>query len=667
MLISYKTLQKFFDEPLPEAETLSELLTHHAFEVEKVTPIGDDFIFDIKVLPDRAHYALSHRGVSYEVAAILGLKRNGEARAKPAQADAENSSLGNLKIQISEADLCARYMIREIKNVTVTDSPAWLQEFLKSIDQRSINNIVDALNYIMFYVGQPLHAFDADKVEGELEIRLAKAGERITLLDDKEIVLNENALVIADKVGPLAIAGIKGGKRAEVNAHTKNILIEAASFQASNVRKTSTELNLRNESSKRFENAITPELAVIGLEKVTSEILILSPGAEVAETIDIYPNKAPQEKISINPKEINDTLGITIPREEIIKILEKLEIQIEDQEEKLLMTIPYERLDLKSAIDIPEEVGRLYGFSKIPSEALSKVAESKNLNKNFYYQNSIRKILGQAGFSEIYTPSIVNKGEIEIINPLASDKKSARSNLTDNLVKSLQLNLHNIELLGLEEIKIFEMGKVFTKNGEFTSLAIGVAHPAGFKGESVNEEIRKVREYLLSHLDTKIMTLCTTDDTGGLLMLEKEHIGVINKVDGIMELNLDKLIGDLPSPDLESELLSDTLGNRTSQSYSSISIYPFVLRDIAVFVTGEKGREEEVLEIIKKEAGALLVRARLFDVFTKINKETEETKTSYAYRLVFQSAERTLTDAEINKIMDKITTALNAKDQWSVR
>jgi phenylalanyl-tRNA synthetase beta chain len=263
MKVSRNWLQTYFYSEIPAVDKLSELFTFHSFEVEGVEKIEakgkapEDFVMDVKILPDRAHYCLSHRGVAEEVHVITGmpLKKDRDT-GKPPEG---NRMIATPKIIIEDNNFCRRYMGRRVEGVKVSESPEWMEKYLEAIGERSINNIVDASNIIMFDIGQPLHIFDADKVRGEIKVRAAHEGEKILLLDGKEVTLKSNDFVVSDDEGPLAIAGVKGGKRAGITAETKNIIIESANFDPTAVRRTSTELNLRNESSKRFENEITPD------------------------------------------------------------------------------------------------------------------------------------------------------------------------------------------------------------------------------------------------------------------------------------------------------------------------------------------------------------------------------------------------------------------------
>ncbi len=650
MKVSLKWLNKYFDD-LPEVNEISEAFSKHLTEVEEIEEKGEDTVFDIKILPDRACYALSHLGIAGELSAINNIPLK--------ILEAESFSIVGVKplnIEVEEKELCQRYIGRRIDGIQVRESVPWLKEKLENIGQRSINNIVDTLNYVMFDVGQPLHAFDADKVEGKIIVRFAKDGEKITTLDGKEVVLNSKILVIADEKDPLAIAGIKGGKKAEVDFSTKNIIIESANFNKSQIRTTSTRINIKTDASKRYENGLSPKFCEIGMEFSTSYIAKFNPDSKVGESVDVYSNEGMPNEIQTSAKFINDVIGIEIDEKEIKNILERLKITVTENKTDLLLTPPFERLDLNLPEDIAEEVARLYGYEKIPSKQLEKSDIESQENQSFIWIENIKEVLIGAGFSEILTHTLSNKGDLEIEKSFADDKNFLRNNLSDNMTKALSLNLYNAPLLGLNQIKLFEIGKVFPKLGEYTSLCVGIANAKGYKGESINEQIRQTREYLLEKINAKIQTLCTIDDTGGILVLKGKQIGKINDIDGIMELNLDALVSSLPTPNLsEFKNVEDAHPHK----YKSISPYPFVLRDIALWVPQEAD-QEEVKKMIESEAGELLVRIDLFDTFQKGEK------TSLAYRLVFQSMDKTLTDEEINQIMIQISNKM-AQQGFEIR
>ena len=650
MKISCNWLQKFFDKKLPDAEKLADLLTMHSFEIESLEGNGSDYIFDAKILPNMAHHCLSHRGVASEVSAILEIPmKTASISSKVAQIGKTSSEL---EIDVSNYNICRRYVGRIIENLEVKQSPRWLKERLESIGQKSINNIVDAANFVMFEIGQPMHIFDLDKLNGNKEVikisvKNASGGDSITTLDGKDVVLDEDTFIISDEKNPLAIAGIKGGNFAEIGNATKNIIIESANFAPTLIRKTSRRLNTLTDSSKRFENEISPEKALEAMEMMTSLVAEIACGENtiIGDISDFYPKKITQNKIEISLKEINNLLGTNIDKAETEKILKRLNFYFgaENSGENFTVAIPFDRLDVKIKEDLIEEIGRIYGYKKIHEQKISSVAKQISTNKSFYYKNKVRDFLVKNGFSEVYTYSFTDKGEVEMENPIASDKNFLRANLKDGIKKSLDFNLHYADLLGLEQIKIFEIGKIFKDGKETDYLAVGIKNSPSFKGGKEEDEI-------------KIISNTFSKDLGVEIKWEFSE-------KGIAEIDFEKLIENLPTP----ESYKDTYAKDRSEKskYKKISPYPFVLRDIAVFVP-QGVEEKDVASIIGKEAGELLVNKKLFDVFVK--KFTDGTsKTSFAFRLVFQSQEKTLSDEEINKIMEKVSKLMNTNDGWQVR
>ena len=632
MLVSYKWLQTYFDEQLPEPEKLGELLTMRVLELDGLASAGDDMVLDIKVLADRAHYCLSHRGIAGEVSAITGVSRKvSDEPANTIQTDIQKPSVTVLDEE------CGRYVARRIEGVTVGVSPDWLAERLRAIGQKSINNIVDATNFVMFDMGQPLHAFDADKLTGGITVRKARDGERITTLDGKDVALDSTALLIVDDEGPLAIAGIKGGTRAQVDEHTKNIILEAAYFKPSSTRKTSMHLGICTDASKRFENGLTPEYAPIAMEEVTALILKNSPSAKAGPVVDIYPQPAIQKILSVDLFEINKRLGVEVPRDEAVAVLKRLSIEVTENGDQLTLTVPYERLDLAIPEDIVEEVGRLYGYEKLedklPPSGVSFVIDKRN-----YYTEKIKDILVGLGFYEVYLYSLVEKGNFEIELPLSDDKKFLRTTLVPGLSRALTLNAYNAPLLGLDQIKLFEFGKVFPKDGEVLMLGLGVENASGHKGSKPAEEIKNTAEKLSEALGLSFSTLqlAQTDN-------------------GIIEWSFDALLNQLPEPPQEPPHYEI---NRTAK-FKKFSPYPFIARDIAVWVD-ESVNATDIEKVLKEIAGHLLVRITLFDEYKK------DARISYAFRLVFQSPDRTLTNEEVNTIMSNVTAKVTEK-KWEVR
>ena len=619
MKISYNWLQDYFEEKLPSPEDVSLGIIFHSFEIENIEKVGNDNVFDIKILPDRAHDCLSHWGIAKEIGAIFGLK------IKDKNYKIFEPKSTDLEIRVEDSK-CVRYMGRIVKNIKVGESPKWLKEKLNAIGQKSINNIVDAANFVMFDLGQPIHCFDLDKLaSSKIVVRNGKVGEKIITLDKKEVNLDDSILVIADgSTGSpqvneiLAIAGIKGGDKAEVDLNTKNIVIEVANFNATTTRRTSKKVGILTDAVKRYENEISPELVEQTMNAITDLIWELDEGAIVEEIIDIYPNKVEQKKVSVSLNYINKRLGTSFIKEEIEDVWRKLNFTYDEKDSEFNIIVPVLRLDIKGPHDLVEEVGRILGYDKI-EEKLPLLNTNPKINETFLKILSARKKLLNDGYSEVMTYTFRDKGEVEVLAS-ASDKKFLRTNLTDGLKESLKLNQLNAPLLEMCEIKIFEIGTVFLKTGE---------------------EMHVVYNDKKNIIETSLNDFCkNTKD------LPDAFVQVLGS-------SVHKVLNEQTQPDHSQK--------HTSKSFVSWSIYPFITRDVAVWIP-EGDTSEDLKKLLKDEATDLLVRSPyMFDSFTK------DGKTSYGFRLIFQSYDKTLTDDEINIIMTKISNKIKKNSRWELR
>lgn len=645
MLFSYNWLQKYFDQKLPEVHLLADKIIFHSFEVEEIINFSEgkenDFLLDIKILPDRTHDCLSHYGLAKEITVLFdNLHLKSVVKNQNFTAD----SLNDFIIKIDKQELCRRYIGQVIKGVTVKDSPSWLKENLTKLGQRSVNNVVDLANYVMFDVGQPLHVFDADKVVGPIVVRLAKAGEKITTLDDQELALDETVLVIADNDGPLAIAGIKGGKKAEVTNQTKNLILESANFDPVHIRKTTQKINLRTEASKRFENELSTAIADYAIDQLAN-LIVEEAGTKstmVGKKIDKYLSNNLPPTVEFGMGSLISRLGVKIDSRVVIKILERLGIQVTVIGDKIKVVPPAERLDLVIKENYLEEVGRVYGYDKIvnenqPETGTKIINSNDQAEKRFNFANGLRLILKNNGFTELYGYSFSNQGELELLNPLSLDKKFLRSDLVSWLKNKIETNLPHL-LFDNEPIKVFEIGKVFIDEQEETRLILGVAYRKQISNQSAQQEIRIAVDKIQAELDLSLFDhLIKTTEEGERM--------------AIREFNFDTLVRQ--SKKSFSPNLTETINSKVD--YKIISPYPRIIRDIAVWVP-QTTKIAIIESLIKESAGELrVVGPILFDEFSK------EDKKSLAFRLVFQSHQRTLLDSEINDQMTKITDLLESQ------
>ncbi len=621
MKVSRTWLQKYFDVELPSVAELADALTFHAFEIEEST----EDMLDVKVLPDRAAYALSHRGIAQEISAILNLPlKEDPLRTKLP----ESKKSEKLSVSIQD-ERCTRYIGARIEGVKVGPSPEWLKLALESVGQRSINNVVDATNYVMLNVGQPLHAFDANLLSGSsVGVRGAKEGEKITTLSGDDYTLPSGTLIIVDgEDAPVGIAGIKGGKKALVSEATTDLVLESANFDGSSVRKSAQTLKLFTDASMRFQNRVAPELAAYGMRDLIALVQELA-GGTLEGVIDEYPKKeAEPVTVSFTVGTINGKLGADFSKEEIEGVLNRLGLSYVQEGSAFTVTSAWERRDLILPEDFVEEIGRVLGYERVPATELPPTESAPDLAR-YRGIERVKDMLTERGFTEISTPSFAAKGDILLSNPLQSEKPYLRSDLAGNMQDALARAVFSApRVLGpVPDVRLFELGTVFQKDGERLSLAIGYA-PVGGKKQKVLEEI--------------------AFEAGMFLGLS------LSPSDSVLEIPLGEI-------DLEKLGEGYEPRNVALQKYREFSLYPFAIRDVAVW-TPSGTEESEVVAVILKEAGEHVARIDLFDRFEK------EGRISYAFRLVFESFTKTLSDEELVPAMERVTSALNGKDGWQVR
>lgn len=640
MKYSYNWLKEHLEGELPDIDTIVREVTLRAFEVEETQKKEHDTLLEIKVLPDRAHDALSHRGMAREIGALLGIAR----RTTLYEHAVSNASVPSVRVVVEDKALCPRYIARRIDHVTVGASPKEIAAKLESVGGRSINNIVDITNIVLFDIGQPLHAFDTEKVVGGITVRLAKPGETMTTLDNRELTLDGSELVIADDEGVLALAGIKGGKKAEVTSATTSIILESANFDPTLTRKTSQKHNIKTDASKRYENGMTSAFAKEGCEMASS--LIQKHGGSgilMGGTTDVYPVPESPVSVSVALLDVNRLLGLTLSGDDLAKVLTRAGHVVSQKGDNFTLTIPEERLDLRIREDVVEEAGRHIGYEKI-APVMPKLPRKGVPHKRMFYANMVRKFLVERGFSEVVTYSFAKRGEgeIEVINPVGNDRPFMRHALSQGILRSLAANFFNAALIGIEDVRIFEFGHVFPPHGEKMSLALGVRTTGKKKITALKDELRSVPKLLGEVLRVPGAPFAETEEPESL----------------VLECDFDALVSLLPEPSAYEVLLR----NENEVRYQTLSAYPFIVRDIAIFVPQEVS-EKYIETLLKKEAGELVVRFSQFDKFQKPG----ESRISYAYRMVFQSFERTLTDEEVGIIMERVTLACNKETDWQVR
>jgi phenylalanyl-tRNA synthetase beta chain len=685
MIFSYNWLQSFFKKKLLRPEKLAELLTMHSFEVKEVKKFDADFVLDIDVLPNRGPDCFSHLGVAREIGAITRMKMRilGELYANKIKEDKKLRTKDFVSVEVKPRQACIRYTARVISGVKVGSSPKWIKERLKVCGLQPINNIVDVANYVMLETGQPLHAFDFEKLEGKkIIVRFAKERERIVTLDEKTFTLNPEILVIADAKRPVAIAGIKGGVMPKIDEKTKIVVLESANFNPRVIRRASQKLNLRTDASLRFEHGIDPNLTEFAINRAAFLIQKIAGGRICQDLIDFYPKKALPKQIKLDLDYTKKLLGLELPRKEIKSILESLGLKVTEARplaNKILVKVPTFRLDINLPEDLIEEIGRIYGFEKIPAHfpLVSLIPPERNLD--IFWEDFVKNILKEAGFSEVYNYSFISekmakifgygtKDSIEIENPVSLEQKFLRPSLILNLLKNVKDNNKNFF-----EIKIFELGKIFKKEGEKVSEKKSLTGLV-FKKEETFFELKGVCDLLLNKMGISNIWYDEYQPTpeeskisiwhlrkSAEIKIDNEEIGFLGEISPRI-LEALKIEGKVVVFDFDFEKLKNLASEE--HEFRPLSKYPAAIRDLAILVPAEV-RVEEVLNKIEIAGGPLIRDVDLFDIYE--GEEIEEGKKNLAFHIIYQAEDRTLSSKEVDEIQEKIVKILEREPEWQVR
>jgi len=653
MKISYNWLQSFFNKKLPVPEKLADLLTFHSFEVEEVKENNDDWILDIDVLPNRSHDCLSHKGIAREISVLLKYPFKLIDYGKKIKESKELASKV-VKIEVEDKKMCSRYTSRVVVDVKIDSSPKWIQDRLITCGLKPISNVVDIANYVMLETGQPMHAFDADKIAGnKIVVRKAKKGEKMVSLDNEKYDLDENVLVIADEKGPVCIAGIKGGINPGIDGQTKRIVLEAANFNLRVIRQGSKKINLRTDASWRFENGLDPNLTQEAIDMCTYLIQKIAKGKVLKGLIDIYQDEREAKKINLDTFKVRSLLGINISDKDIIDILKRLNFKVKKTKNKLQVTVPTIRLDLSIPEDLIEEIGRIYGFEKIPSQLPNAFLIPSKKREDLIYQNKIKDILTNLGFSEVYNYSLLsNKESIKLANPVSQEQKYLRSSLMTLLIKNIKDNKRYFE-----RVRLFEIGKVFYLDKrqviEKKKLACIISLDEKKKESQEFYHLKGVIDSLLNKIGISDIWY---DDTLG--KNRKAEIKVGNDLLGYIE----EIESNIAGFEIDFEKIVQLATEE--RVYAAPSKYPAMVRDISVLVD-HGTKVVEVLNLINRVGGFLVRDIDLFDIYKGEN--IPDSKKNLAFHIVFQSDERTLVDSEVNQLRDIIITALEKEGGWEVR
>lgn len=648
----------------------------------------DDTIYEIdnKSLSNRPDL-WSHYGIAREVAVLLGEKlKEFKVEVKESTKPSEK-----LDIKIEDFKLCPRYCGVVLEGIKIAESPDWLKKRVSAVGMRPINNIVDITNYVMMEIGQPLHAFDYDKLaEHRIVVRKAKKGEKIETLDDQTRELDESMLVIADAVKPVAIAGVMGGANTEIDDNTKKVIIESANFDHVSVRQTETKLGLRSEASIRFEKSLDPNLAEWGIKRAIELILQLCPEAKLVSKIeDVNKFKLNQGPIKLSFDFIAKKVGQDIPKDKVVKILTGLGFGVKKGVKDLSVTIPTWRAtkDVSIPEDLVEEIIRIYGYSNLKS-SLPMIAVSRpEANKEMDLERKIKQILAYGfALNEVYNYSFVGEEQVKklglnldehirLANPLTKEWNLLRRSLVPNLLENAAANCRNFDDFGL-----FELGLVFLPEakGEKVSdkedkfLPLQVKLISGIISEKRNDKpffiAKNVIAGLLAqlHLDyklektTEVLPFAKKTRAVKILVSGKEigyisepadnlydKLGLKSKV-AIFEFNLTQL----------AALYSDDL------KYKPIPKFPSIDLDISMIIA-KKILWEEIYQAVKNIDKDLIRKITFFDVYEGTG--IPEGKKSIAFRIEYRSDDKTLTMDEVQIIHQKVLNTLNSKFSAQIR
>ncbi len=685
MKISYNWLKEYVDIAL-SPEKLARLLTMSGLSVESFTKSGGDYIFEIEVMSNRPD-CLSYIGVAREVAALTGRKLKIPPITTKLQtpnsppglsARRAGGQLPAITIKVEDKALCKRYTGRLIKGVKIGESPAWLKLKIETMGLRPVNNIVDITNFCLFETGEPMHAFDLDKISGEVIIRRANRSEKIVTIDGVERTLDGSDLVIADRERPIAIAGVMGGLNTEVTGSTKNILLEAAYFDPVSIRRTSRRLGIPTESSYRFERRVDIENIVYSSER-TAELILKIASGTAGRFTDIGKGPASVKGIELRYSRLNNILGISVKPETVKKILNALSLNIKSSsKDRLKIGAPTFRSDLQNEIDIIEEVARVIGYDKIPPTIPNIVDQPVRKTFDMLVGSKIHRVLTSLGLSEIITYGLISKklanissmreGEIITIkNPLSGEQEVMRPSLAAGMLNTIAWNINR----KTGDLKLFELGNTYLKKSDGTfkeerSLSLGMTGEVHSNWAAPSREVgffdlKGVVDVLFSELGVDSFSFKEAKDdrfrrtSRASIEIKGETIGTLGEVSAV-------ILGDFDIKDkvFAAELCVDSLLKYVNlkKVFKELPKYPSVFRDISIIV-GKEISNEEILSVSEEAAGEVLKEAKLIDRYT--GKQIPDGKIGLTYRLEYQDLRKTLEEKEVSIVHSKVLKALEEK------
>lgn len=624
----------------------------------------DDGVIDFELTANRGDL-LSILGMAYEVGAIYDEKvKDVDLKHKESGEDINKTFKTEVK-----TENCSKLLVKKVENVKIEESPIFIKNRLIASGIRPINNVVDISNYVMLELGQPLHFYDADKLGNKLVVRMAEDGEKLTTLDNVERTLTSEDIVIADATHGVGLAGVMGGLETEVEPDTKNIIIESAIFDSVKVRKTSKKI-VRSEASNRFEKGLDPERTTMAIERACKLLEEYAGGTVVTGTVEYDKTNNKEKEIEITFKNINDVLGTVIPNEEILNVFRKLEFSYKVNGEKIKVTVPTRRLDISIKEDLIEEVSRIYGVDNIEGKLPIVPMRKGSYDKT---QREIRNKMIALGLKETLTYVLINDKEVngytldkfeplKLLDPITEDRNTLRYSMIPSLYKVYEYNKAREQ----KDISIFEIGKGFYKKGEVygedTKLCVLMSgkYSTGLNNNKTVDfyVIKGIAEEVLDYLGysgrysfmKQEMPKEMHPGQSAMINVNGSNIGMIGKIHPsvtkddvyVLEINLD-------------ELFTKKVGK---MKYKEFSKFPSINKDIAL-VVDKKSVSKDIEKVIKSAGGSLLTNIEVFDVYTGVGVGID--KKSIAYSLTFSDMKKTLTDEEINGLMDKIIDAVSKK------
>jgi len=649
-------------------------------EVKKLLEI-EDVIFDINVTANRPD-CQSILGLAREVAAVTGCKF--KMPDLTFKTDDKSSTLKTVKISNNAFELCSRYIGHYVHSIKLEQSPLWLKRRLFSMGIRSINNIVDITNYVLLEVGQPMHAFDLNYLSGsEIIVRRAKDGEKIVTLDEKEFALTPETLVICDREKPVALAGVMGGLNSGINDKTTDVVFESAKFARDNVRKTSKALGQRSDSSARFEKGVDFYSVETGMKRALNLIDKLGCGVIACDEYDLVDEKIENKVINTTFSKVNEVLGIDVPKQTIVDILEKLYFEVKADGDNLSVIVPLFREDMEDYPDIAEEIIREYGYDHIESTLLKTSSITNGgLNEAQKKIEALKNLLVGYGFNEMITYSFVSEKEydlfgfdkqsadhkfIKLLNPLGEDLAVMRTSL---LPSALRIACANINRKNYEG-RLFELAKVYNpKQLPLTELPVEnlILSMVAFGKDEDFFSVKGVVEGILDNFCHDVYVKFVRSNKQYMhptrsadIIIDGEIVGYFGQVNPVIveKLGVDK-------PLFAGEIFYDKLKKYFTDKilFKTISKFPQIERDLAVIVD-DQVLCGEIIDVAKNANVPNLEKVSLFDIYQ--GEQVGEGKKSVALNFIFVSNERTLSVEEIDFSMQTILAILKEKFNAELR